>query len=170
MKVGFPSKFSLNKIHENERTKFVHFRSQFSRISMYFWRNFRLHFCEIFVQFSFDKNQKFSISYQEDCIFANKKDLKGKVKHEHEHGRKHEHDNKFRESFERISQKWTNIFVFGHIFVGGTKTLTESWIKSTSEAKEKNLNILFKVSLSFSEKNVAYVSPRYLRQKNTLKI
>ena len=116
MKVGFPSKFSLNKIRENERTKFLHFRSQFSRISMYFWRNFRLHFCEIFVQFSFDKNQKFSISYQEDCIFVNKKDLKGKVKHEHEHGRKHEHDNKFRESFERISQKWTNIFVFGHIF------------------------------------------------------
>ena len=71
-------------------------------------------------------------------------------------------------NFEKVSnefRKSERTFSFSVIF-----SLTESWIKSTSEAKEKNLNILFKVSLSFSEKNVACVSPRYLRQKNTLKI
>ena len=65
--IGFPPKFSLKKIRENERTIFVHFRSKFSRISMYFQRNFRPNFGEIFVQFSFDKNRNFSI-----CIFAKK--------------------------------------------------------------------------------------------------
>ena len=66
--IEFPSKFSLNQIREIEQTKFVHFRSTFSRISMYS----RPFFSEIFVQFWSVKNRNFSISHQQECIFANK--------------------------------------------------------------------------------------------------
>ena len=63
---------------------------------MYFRRNARpffakvFHYREIFVQFSFDKNRNFSISYQENYIFARKIDFEGTVKNIHE----------FRDSFE----------------------------------------------------------------------
>ena len=37
--LGFPMKFSLNKIRENKQTKFVQFQSKFLQISTYFWQN-----------------------------------------------------------------------------------------------------------------------------------
>ena len=72
--LGFPSKFSLNEIRENERTKFVNFCSKFSRISMHFAKIFHLR--KIFVRL---KWKSFHFSSRRIS-------------------------NEFRESFERISQ------------------------------------------------------------------
>ena len=85
-------------------------------------------------------------------------------KHEHEHEHEYEHDNKFRESFERISQKWTNIFVFGHIFPNWKLN------KIDKRSKWKKFKYFIQSIFILFWYNVAYVSPRYLRQKNTLKI
>ena len=76
--LGFPSKFSLNEIRENERTKFVNFCSKFSRISMHFLLNFPqiFYFRKIFVRL---KWKSFHFSSRRIS-------------------------NEFRESFERISQ------------------------------------------------------------------
>ena len=60
VKKGFHRKFLLNEIRENEQTKFVHFCSNFYRISMHFristkfCTSFSRNFRTIFVQFLFD--------------------------------------------------------------------------------------------------------------------
>ena len=54
--LGFPSKFSFKEIREYKQTKFVHFRSKFLRISMYFRPHFgenvsfSVNICTIFVR------------------------------------------------------------------------------------------------------------------------
>ena len=76
--LGFPKKFSLNEIRKYERTRFVQnfheFRCIFDKVfDLIFAKYF--HFRVIFVQFSFDKNQNFSMSQQEDCFFLRKKKI-----------------------------------------------------------------------------------------------
>ena len=69
----------MNEISENERTKFIQNFPEFhvfsTQCSAFFAKVF--HYRKIFVQFSVDKNRNFSISYQENFIFARKIDFEG---------------------------------------------------------------------------------------------
>ena len=50
-KLGLSSKFSLNRIFENEQMKFVHFRSKLSQISKQSLRLFLMNFAKISNEF-----------------------------------------------------------------------------------------------------------------------
>ena len=132
--LGFPSKFSLNEIRENEWSKFVHFVQNF--------RKFRCIYDEIFAQFSFDKDRNFSISHEKDCSFAKKNMIL----------------KEFRGNFERILQKFrtkkilTKIFVFAHIFV--------EWTKFSRKRLNENLKTLTGMQFS-AEKMQEFKSTQF---------